>query len=66
MRMSFEELLGRRTIESVTATPREIADQPGLVSEQEALDVVQFASRYFSVIEAKLPADITGPMPEEA
>ena len=114
--MSFEELLRRRAIEPVTATPREIAEllavarrdiktsqammntdldwafaealpedaqmirrlqklrrkrnttiyeQPGLVSEQEALDVVQFASRYFSVIEAKLPSEITGPGAKE-
>jgi hypothetical protein len=42
-----------------------IYEQPGLVSEQEALDVVQFASRYFSVIEAKLPSEITGPVPKE-
>jgi len=40
-------------------------EQPGLVSEQEALDVVQFASRYFSVIEVKLPLEMTGPMPKE-
>ena len=42
-----------------------IYEQPGLVSEQEALDVVQFASRYFSVLEAKLPSEITGPAPKE-
>jgi len=42
-----------------------IYEQPGLVSEQEALDVVQFASRYYSVIEAKLPSDISGPVPKD-
>jgi hypothetical protein len=40
-----------------------IYEQPGLVSEQEAVDVVRFASRYFSVIEAKLPPEIAGPAP---
>jgi len=40
-------------------------EQPGLVSEQEAVDVVRFASRYFSVIEAKLPSEIAGPVLKE-
>jgi hypothetical protein len=40
-------------------------EQSGLVSEKEALDVVQFAARYYEAIAAKLPVEITGQVPEE-
>jgi hypothetical protein len=36
-----------------------IYEQPGLVSEKEARDVVEFATRYYKQIEAKLPREIT-------
>lgn len=42
-----------------------IYEQPGLVSEKEALDVVKFAARYYDVIAAKLPTEITGQVPKE-
>jgi hypothetical protein len=35
-----------------------IYEQPGLVSETEARDVVEFAVRYYKEIEAKLPGEI--------
>jgi len=40
-------------------------EQSGLVSEKEALDVVQFAARYYEAIAAKLPVEITDQVPEE-
>jgi len=42
-----------------------IYEQSGLVSEKEARDVIEFASRYYASIEAKLPREITGQVPEE-
>ncbi|MDP2183317.1 MAG: hypothetical protein Q8K99_12210 [Actinomycetota bacterium] len=42
-----------------------IYEQSGLVSEKEAQDVIEFASRYYTSIEAKLPREITGQAPKE-
>ena len=36
-----------------------IYEQPGLVGEKEARDVIDFAGRYYQEIEAKLPREIT-------
>jgi hypothetical protein len=42
-----------------------VYEQPGLVSEKEARDVAEFASRYCAVIEARLPGEIAGRVPKE-
>lgn len=42
-----------------------VYDQPGLVSEKEARDIIQFASRYYAAIEAKLPSEVTAQVPRE-
>jgi len=42
-----------------------IYEQAGLVSEKEAKDVIEFASRYYTRIESRLPKSITGQAPKE-
>lgn len=42
-----------------------IYEQSGLVSEKEARDIIEFASHYYTSIEAKLPREITGQVPKE-
>jgi hypothetical protein len=42
-----------------------IYEQAGLVSEKEATDVIDFASRYYATIESKLPGEITSQVPKE-
>ena len=42
-----------------------IYEQPGLVSEKEAHDVIEFASRYYTEICARLPREITDLGPKE-
>jgi hypothetical protein len=41
-----------------------VYEQPGLVSEKEARDVIEFASRYYATVEAKLPKAIAGQVPK--
>lgn len=40
-----------------------VYEQPGLVGETEARDVVAFAAHYYAIIEAKLPREITDHLP---
>jgi hypothetical protein len=40
-------------------------EQPGLVGETEARDVIDFAGRYYEEIKSRLPQDITDLGPEE-
>ncbi len=42
-----------------------IYETAGLVSEKEARDVIEFASRYHATILARLPREVTGRVPEE-
>lgn len=61
--MSFENLLRERVVEKVEVSPEEIAslldvakrERAGVVSEKEALDVVEFSERYFDVVFDRLP-----------
>jgi hypothetical protein len=40
-------------------------EHPGAISETEALDVVEFASRYYEEIKSKLPPEVAREEPEE-
>ena len=42
-----------------------VYEQPGLVTEKEAHDVIEFASRYYETILAKLPKDVRNLAPKE-